>query len=398
LVVLGLLVVAALAILVSAFTRSTAALPDLRNGQAFIQDNLWSTEQAEYAVWVDTDGRPWAGKRQHEDERWQTADLSLLPGNPLAAPTEDDTHNVYAIAVDSLGDVHVAGNMHGDPLRYVRTTRPGDLSSFEASQLAGPTESMTYPQFVAAPEGHLLFLRREGSPGDKRLVADRLERGGQDGRSLGPVVDGLALSERPYPHHLALDAMTGRLHLLVVWRGTQDVETNRDVSYAVSPDGGLTWQTSDGSPLVVPMTHATMELALRTGPKSGVLNQGGLTTDAAGRPHAAVLFDPPGRERRIVHLWNDGAGWRTRDLAGDLVDGRPSIASLADGRLMLLGARDGTVQAVDITRGRSPAASSLVAVPEGWEATYDSQRLVREGRLSMLIPGGPQPRVVQWPG
>lgn len=49
---LALLLAAVLAILSYEFTQGTAALPDLRIGQAFVQDNLWSTDTAEYAVWV----------------------------------------------------------------------------------------------------------------------------------------------------------------------------------------------------------------------------------------------------------------------------------------------------------------------------------------------------------
>lgn len=371
------------------------ALPDLRNGQAFVQDNLWSTETEEYAVWVDADGRPWAGKRALDDPDWQSVDLSLVPGNPLAAPTEDDTHNVYAIAVDALGHVHIAGNMHVDPLRYVRTTRPGDLSSLVAGQIDGPAETLTYPQFVATPDGHLLLLRRQGAPGHGRLVADRLERGSQEWRSLGTVVDGTASGESPYPHHVAVDRASGRVHLLVVWRDTPDVATNRDVSYAVSPDGGLSWETSHGTPVSLPMTHATMEQAMPTLAGSGLRNSGGLTVDAQGRPHAAVLFDPPGPERRVVHLWHDRTGWRERDLPGELVDGRPAVAGLADGRLVVVGERRGALHAVDITPGTPPTSTSLAAVPDRWEATYDSQLLAREGRLRMLVPDGARPRVVE---
>src|SRR2546421_5454366 len=93
---------------------------DLRNGQVFIQDNLWSAGGYQYAVWVGSDGTPHAGRRRRGSREWKIVNLAKLRGNPLAAPTADDTHNVYVIAADAEGGVHVAGNMHLSPLRYVR--------------------------------------------------------------------------------------------------------------------------------------------------------------------------------------------------------------------------------------------------------------------------------------
>jgi hypothetical protein len=129
--------------------RTSGDLPDLRNGQAFIQDNLWSTETGGVRRVGRHQGHPWAGKRDLDAQEWEKVDLSRLAGNPMAAPTEDDTHNVYAIAVDALGHVYIAGNMHADRLRYVRTTgwRPLLL---QRRQVAGPSSSVTYPQFVAS--------------------------------------------------------------------------------------------------------------------------------------------------------------------------------------------------------------------------------------------------------
>ena len=86
-----------------AASRGLSAWPaaDLRNGQVFIQDNLWSAGRHQYAVWVGTGGTPYAGQAPPAGPRWKIVNLARLPGNPLAAPTADDEHNVYAVGVDA---------------------------------------------------------------------------------------------------------------------------------------------------------------------------------------------------------------------------------------------------------------------------------------------------------
>jgi hypothetical protein len=89
--------------------------------RAFVQDNLRSTETAEDVAWVDTDCRPWAGKRELDAHEWQTVDPA---DNPLDAPTEDPDAQRLAIVADALGDVQVTGNMHLDHPRYARGPPP----------------------------------------------------------------------------------------------------------------------------------------------------------------------------------------------------------------------------------------------------------------------------------
>ena len=98
---------------------------------------------------------------------WHTEDLSRLDGDPLATPTAEDNHNVYALGVDAEGGVHVAGNMHNDPLRYVEPP-PATWKAGRRQAASRAGERVTYPAFVALPDGTLLFFRREGSPGSAR--------------------------------------------------------------------------------------------------------------------------------------------------------------------------------------------------------------------------------------
>jgi hypothetical protein len=369
---------------------------DLRNGRAFIQDNLWSAGAAQYAVWVGDDGAPFAGRRARGGERWEIASLAALRGNPLAAPTARDEHNVYAIGVDAKGGVHVAGNMHNSPLRYVRSARPGSIGRWRAGPAPARGRSITYPAFCALPDGTLLFWRREGIAGHGAVLVDELDTRATEWRPLGTVLDGRPTGESPYLHHMAIDPRSGTIHLLFEWRRGAGVESNDGVGYARSRDGGRSWETSDGRSLATPITHSTAETVIDTPPGSGLVNGGGLTLDAEGRPHGVVRFDPPGTARSLEHVWLDDGRWERETLPGSTVEGRPAVAGTPDARVWLLGASGGRLVAVELAARRGIGRRRAIArVPRGWEAGYDSQALARRGRIETLLPKGDEPRVVE---
>jgi BNR repeat-containing family member len=380
--------------LTQASTSADIPRADLRNGRVFIQDNLWTADDAQYAVWTAPDGTPYAGKRRREERRWQIVNLARIPGNPLAAPTHDDLHNAYVIALDSLGYVHVAGNMHNDPLRYIRSSRPRDLTSWEVGSVEGPTTIVTYPTFVELPDGTLLFWHRQGISGDGFLLLDRLPPGERRWQHLGVFADGRPTQESAYVNDVAVDPESGAIHVLFSWRLAGEALTTNDLGYTRSRDGGRSWETSDGRRLTLPMTHPTSEAVIDTSDTgSGLVNHGGLTLDARGRPHGAAMFERPGGHRSFQHVWLDGTRWRSETLDG-VIDGRPAIAATREGKVWLLGAQDGQLVGVDVTPGSDRERRELAPAPSGWEVAYDTQALMRHGDVEILVPDGRKPRVV----
>jgi BNR repeat-containing family member len=321
-------------------------------------------------------------------------DLANLRGNPLAAPTVDDTHNVYAIATDAGGGVHVAGNMHLSPFRYARANADLEHWSTKPAPAGGP--SVTYPAFTALPDGTLLFWRREGRAGEGKVILDALGPGASRWHSLGTIVDGSPTGESPYLNHIAVDPRTGVIHLMFEWRSGPTVTSTNDVGYAQSADGGRTWTTGQGVPLALPITHTPASTIVDTEPTgSGLVNQGGLTVDSQGRPHGMVVYDRPTGEREWQELWLDGGSWHSKWFTDLDLDSRPQLAGTPDGRVWVLGARGSALLAIDVTPDQDPAPTqSLARVPVGWEASYDSQALALYGLVEMLIPQGDRPHVV----
>jgi BNR repeat-containing family member len=382
------------------------------NSATFADDNVWTEEDRQFAVWVDDRGRPIVGRREGPEGTWRTFDLGALPGNPLGAPTAPDAHRVYVVAVDRAGYVHVAGNMHADPLRYVRSERPFDVDSWVRPGMVGADErSVTYPTFVRAPDGDLLFFYRDGTAGHGDVLLNRLDRSTGRWQRVGVLVEGRSSGESPYLQHVAVDRERGNVHVVFLWRAGNGADTNRDVSYLRSPDSGRTWQASDGSPRSLPVTHRTAEVVAPTTSRSPtLLNQGALAVDPSGQPHAVFLVRRGG-SAKALHVWHDAGRWRAEPLVGlRRPAGRPAL--VGDGRepLLLLWAerRDDDeldLRAAGLDGPRTIGSFSLSRLGVGrWEPTVDDAA-VASGRLRMLLPlrrapgsrNGADAAVVTWP-
>ncbi len=382
------------------------------NGVAFATDTLWTYDEMQFALWIDGDGSPIVGRRQGPDGDWRTADLGALEGNPLGAPTEQDTHNVYTLAVDERGIVHVAGNMHTTALRYVRSREPLAIDDWVAAGMVGSEEaSVSYPAFVRSPTGGLLFFYRDGVAGHGDVVLNRLEARTGEWQRVATLVDGRSSRESPYLQRVAVDVERGRIHVMFVWRADADVETNRDVSYLASDDGGETWEGSDGAALALPVTHRRAEIVSRTDEGSPVLvNQGGMAVDGSGRPHAVFLVDdPPADDARVVHVWQGADGWQASSVRGpqDLA-GRPALVGTGREPLALLwterrGEDRSELRAAHLAGDRIVGAVALARLPvPAWEPTFDSTALAAHDELRTLLPvrassGSARGALVTWP-
>jgi hypothetical protein len=89
------------------------------------------------------------------------------------------------------------------------------------------------------------------------------------------------------------------------------VETNHDLCYARSRDGGLSWERSDGTPYQLPITAATAEYAWRIPQGSELINQTSMTADPEGHPYIATYWrdaDSTIPQYRVVRF--DGEEWK----------------------------------------------------------------------------------------
>ena len=275
---------------------------------------VWSGHPVGFAI--DT-----AGERQYvafyDAERRMTVAARALGSTEwsfkrLPSRLGWDSHGEVVLATDGAGLLHVAGNMHGDPLVYFRSREPYDLESLERAGMIGSRErKVTYPRFVRDAAGELLFHYRDGSSGNGVHIFNRWNaEAGRWSRHLDrPLFDGRgemsAYMTGPLP------GPDGRFHLVWVWRDTPSGATNHDLSYASSADL-VRWETAAGEPLTLPITPAAKSAVV-----DPVAAGGGLAGiafnigwDGAGSPVLNyVKYDAAGSSQLYNARW-EGSGWK----------------------------------------------------------------------------------------
>lgn len=277
------------------------------NTAVFRNNAVVSRDSLQYAAYYDTDGTLTLARRTLGSDDW-TISKSQYKGNVK------DAHNVISIMVDGDGYLHAAFDHHGDSLRYCRSVAPGSLVLGDLEPMTGTLEDdVTYPEFYTLPSGDLIFAYRSGASGRGNLVMNRYDLASRRWERIHDVIiDGE--NERNAYWQLYVDA-AGVVHLSWVWRETWMVETNHDLCYARSRDGGITWERSDGTPYSLPITMSTAEVAWPVPQGSELINQTSMCSDSDGRPYIATYWsdaDSDVPQYRVV--WHDGNGWHQRQV------------------------------------------------------------------------------------
>lgn len=346
--------------------RRTGTLPEpLHGGYTWSHSELGSGNmatshdgQTQYVAWVDETRHLLISKRSLPYGDWGAAtDLSVVASTPFPAPygsssgNPTDSHNYVTVAVDAAGRVHVSGDMHDDILRYMRTTNPGDLSSWTipSPAMIGTQETQcTYPHFVICADGTLLFFYRFGQAGQGDWFINRWNHTNQTWSRVTELWRGTGTSppHSAYPNRIAVDPDSGRIHTMWMWRvgptPTNGAIDNRDICYAYSDDQGATWRKSDGSAYSLPITQAASEVLFPY--PAGVINvrgSGGVTVDLDGRPHGAWNIDDGSAATQLHHVWRDAQGvWHNDQLTsfgpGTGAVTSPKMFGLSNGRLAVV--------------------------------------------------------------
>lgn len=175
-------------------------------------------------------------------------------------------------------------------------------------------EDVTYPEFHLLADGGLLFVYRSGASGRGNMVMNRYDVKSRKWERVQDVlVDGE--NERNAYWQLYVD-QSGTIHLSWVWRETWHVETNHDLCYARSFDGGRTWYKTNGQKYELPIRLGNAEYACRIPQNAELINQTSMSTDAGGHPYIATYWRNPDSDvpqYRIV--WHDGVNWHNRQVS-----------------------------------------------------------------------------------
>ncbi|MDB4926074.1 BNR repeat-containing protein [Mucilaginibacter sp.] len=225
-----------------------------------------------------------------------------------------DAHRSISIIADGEGYLHVSWDHHGNQLNYCKSLGPGSLELSEKLNMTGLKETkVTYPEFYNLTDGNLLFLYRTGQSGNGDLMMNRYD---VKTKKWEQVQDAFINGEnqRNAYWQCCVDN-AGTIHLSWVWRESGDVETNHDMCYAKSKDGGKTWEKSTGEKYSLPITIANAEYAARIPQKSELINTTSMAADNSGHPYIVTYWraaDATVPQYQLIY--NNGAGWLTQRI------------------------------------------------------------------------------------
>lgn len=235
------------------------------NTVVFRKNSLVTYKDSQYIAFYNKEGKVVVGKRKLTDDKWKLVATDFT-GNIT------DAHNSISIMTDGDGFLHMAWNHHGNKLHYVKTITAGSLEFTDEMAMTGMNEkSVTYPEFYKMPNGNLIFFYRDGGSGNGNLVMNMYDCKTRKWKQLqNNLIDGEG--KRNAYWQACVDAQ-GIIYLSWVWREAGNVETNHDMCYAYSADGGITWKRSDGEKYQVPITMKSAEIILPIPQYSGLMNQ-----------------------------------------------------------------------------------------------------------------------------
>ena len=366
------------------------------NNAVFRNSSLVTHGDKQYISYYDKDGNLVLGQRPLDSDQW-TLHTTQYKGNVK------DAHNVVSMGVDGDGYLHVSFDHHGHPLRYAMSVASESLQLGNLMPMTGEDEQdVTYPEFYTLANGDVLGVYRSGASGRGNLVMKRYDNKNRKWQLVhDKLIDGE--DQRNAYWQLCVDA-EGTIHLSWVWRETWMVETNHDICYAKSTDGGRTWLRSDGTPQPLPITASNAEYAWHIPQKSELINQTSMTADVNGNPYIATYWREAGSDVPQYRLvWHDGKEWKqsqvgNRAMPFSLAGGGTKMIPVARPRLVTDGHKAYYIFR-DQERGSRVSMATTDSLGSGewtisdltdfsvdaWEPTLDLSRWYRDGVLDIFV-------------
>ena len=265
------------------------------NTVVFRNSAVVSTNEYQFTAYYNPEGYLILAKRRLNSNTWKIK-KTAYKGNVK------DAHNTISIAMDADGFLHVSWDQHNTKLRYARSKFPLELELTEELSMTGLQEDkVTYPEFHNLPNGKLLFCYRSGESGRGNMVINSYDVETNKWTQLqNNLLDGE--EKRSAYWQTAIDSL-GNIHLSWVWRETWDVSSNHDMCYAISKDGGITWEQSNGKKYELPITQETAEIAWEIPQKSSLINQTSMVVDKEGVPYIATYWNnDKSPQYKVVYL------------------------------------------------------------------------------------------------
>jgi hypothetical protein len=367
------------------------------NTSIFRKNSLVTHHDTQYIAYYDLDGWLVLGKRRLKESIFELR-RSSYKGNCI------DAHNSISIIVDGDGYLHVVLNNHDSPLNYYKSIKSGSLELGESLQMLGYDEDkVTYPEFYLLSSGDLLFVYRSGTSGNGNMVINSYSVENQAWERIQDIFIG-GQDQRNAYWQLFID-QRGTIHCSWVWREAFGVETNHDLCYARSKDGGKTWERSNGESYTLPITAANAEYVCFIPQKRELINQTSMTADEDGNPYIATYWkdeDSDVPQYRLV-WFDDRGGWNQQQVSArtapfSLSGGGTKLIPIARpllvvkaGRIYYFfrdeerGSKVSLAISNNIANGKWTYRDLTDFSVDAWESTYDTELWKNKGKLHLYV-------------
>jgi hypothetical protein len=288
-----------------------------------VRFDLLTHGDRQYVAYFNADRRTVVAMRTLGDTNFVQHVLPSRSDKPPTRTTSStiqgwDSHNYLTLAVDSAGHIHLAGNMHANPLTYFRSRKPGDVTTLaQVDAMVGKNETRcTYPKFLTGPRGELIFHYRDGGSGNGNEIYNVYDVATQRWQRLLDTALTDGQGKRNAYLNGPLLGPDGWYHLLWVWRESPDAATCNNLSYARSRDLRQ-WETAAGQPLTLPITLESAGTIIDPIPVNGGIINGCHQFGFDSRNRIVVTYhkhDAAGNTQAYAARFENGA-WRIRAVS-----------------------------------------------------------------------------------
>lgn len=227
-----------------------------------------------------------------------------------------DNHGGPALVLDGAGYLHVIYYAHHHPVRYRRSVRPNDASEWTEIEKFG--KDLTYPAVVCDSDNSLIFTARrsyEDRPWELEMWRRTEEKGWY---KVGPIIRTRFPGYAQFAASLAWGPKRERLHLATRIYETIESDTSvplTTIGYLSSADGGMTWQTSNGESVKLPVSAETIDrIASADGALGRVLSGGSMDVSPEGTPYVLYSERIQGTSHGYLASPQESPGWRQQIL------------------------------------------------------------------------------------
>ena len=183
--------------------------------------------------------------------------------------------------------------------------------------------------------------------------------------------------------------------------------SNNDLCYAVSKDGGQTWEKSTGEKYAIPVTQASAEIICTIPQRSELINQTSMYVDGKGKIFIASYWKGQGDLPQYQLVYRTSNQWKQMDLAfrktkfslsgqgtKKIPVSRPQVIAWQRGRknfaaLIFRDEDRGAVVSVVSAQLKKKMKWHITDLPGGstgdWEPSYDTDLWKRENILHLFV-------------